>query len=165
MILGCIIFSVFLKAKEAKNVVIAGSLILFFLSFSDIILVTHTNRTFGIGDFIFVLLGDGLQTILIYSNIALPLFAMAAKLSPDGIESTYFAFFFSALNLSLVMSSILGGILSQVFDVNKGDYHNIFYLMLLKSLGRILTFLCSLIIPSLKEDNAILIKEDESSEI
>jgi hypothetical protein len=60
MIIGCIIFICFLKDKNPKMIIISGSLLLFLLSISDIILVTHINRLIGIDDFAFALLGDGL---------------------------------------------------------------------------------------------------------
>jgi len=128
-VFGIYIYNNYLKnisyKKYFKYITIYG----FLFSLTPLILVSRTNELLGLPDKMFAIGDDIILTILGQIGF-MPILVLAAKISPKNIEASFYATIMSLNNLSSMLSSISGGILTKLFNVNSSNFDNLFYLLL-----------------------------------
>ncbi|NJN30283.1 MAG: folate/biopterin family MFS transporter [Synechococcales cyanobacterium RM1_1_8] len=107
------------------------------LGMTSLILVTHTNRAWGISDQWFSL-GDNLVLVVAGQLSFMPVLILAARLCPRGIEATFFALLMSIFNFGGLLSHELGALLTQALGVTESDFTNLWQLVLITNLSTLL---------------------------
>ena len=96
--LGSIIYNKFYKESEFRMVLIVACIVNFFGAVTTMLYCL--NMTFGIPDFIFVLFTSTVTQTLVVALNFLPTMILYAKIIPERIESSLFAFLMGLLNLT-----------------------------------------------------------------
>jgi folate/biopterin transporter len=120
-LIGIVIFQRWLRTVPLRRILLGITLISFVLGLTSLILVTHTNRSWGIDDRWFSL-GDSVILTVAGQIAFMPILVLAARICPAGIEATLFALLMSALNLAGIVSQELGAILMHWLGVTETDF-------------------------------------------
>jgi Na+/melibiose symporter-like transporter len=134
-----------LKNKSFRIIIIFGSFLSFFVSFSSYLLVTRINIKIGIPDFLFLIFSSSFIDML-GEIIGMPLNSIGAILSPESLEATSYSIFTSAMNFGSIISSMLGSILTSLLDITSKNYSNLPELVIIcnvLSLAPLLFLICS----------------------
>ena len=102
-----------------------------------LLLVTHANRSLGIGDQWFAL-GDSLVLTVAGQIAFMPVLVLSARLCPPGVEATLFALLMSVVNLAGLISHELGALVTHWLNVTETDFANLWILVLLTNLSTLL---------------------------
>ena len=147
MFIGILVYSNFLKTWNYRTIFISVQLILVLTNLLDFCLVTRANVALGIPDEVFVL-GDSTFGPIVKRLYLMPMYVMASKLMVDGTEATLFSVLMSLSNFGYDVGSIFGSILLTIFGVTDENWTNFKYVLLLKSLLRMLPiFFVPLLVP------------------
>ncbi|KAJ7533494.1 hypothetical protein O6H91_13G052000 [Diphasiastrum complanatum] len=121
---------------------IAGSVI----GLIEVILVTRYNHKLGIPDHAFVL-GDEVLSDTINRLQLMPILVLSARLCPQGIEGTIFAFLMSVSNFGSTCGSWTGAFLIKWLHIQKDDYRNLWLAVIISSLLRLLPVFFLFLVP------------------
>lgn len=145
-ILGTIYYRTFLKQIEVRRIITYSILVSNISYFMSIIFAYRWHLKIGISDLLFLLLTDIIFDPLSTAMKILPAYSLIAKVTPDGIEATIFAFMTGAWNLSEgVISPNVGAALNKAFvGVTANDLANYKYLPVL---GFCFSFLSYIFVP------------------
>jgi len=139
-VIGIYLYNNYLKnisyKKYFKYITIYG----FLFSLTPLILVSRTNELLGLPDKMFAIGDDIILTILGQIGF-MPILVLAAKISPQNIEASFYATIMSLNNLSSMISSITGGIVTKIFNVNSNNFDNLSYLLLFTNVVGLLPLL------------------------
>ncbi|WP_017328002.1 folate/biopterin family MFS transporter [Synechococcus sp. PCC 7336] len=136
-LIGIGIFQRWLRAVPLRSILFWITLISFGLGMTSLILVTHTNRLWGIPDEWFSL-GDSVVLTAAGQIAFMPILVLAARLCPAGIEATLFALLMSLLNLSGLLSKELGALLMQGLGVTETEFSAMTALVVITNLTTLL---------------------------
>ncbi|MEB3248406.1 MAG: folate/biopterin family MFS transporter [Merismopediaceae bacterium] len=136
-LLGIGIYQKFLKTVPFRPMLGWSTVISSLLGLTSLILVTHTNRTWGIDDHWFSL-GDSLILTAIGQVAFMPVLVISARLCPKGIEATLFALLMSIWNLSGLLSYGSGALLTQWFGITDSHFGNLPWLIIVTNLSTLL---------------------------
>ena len=150
-ILGTAMYNKYLSSWSYKRIWISTQILLCAVNMLDLIWVLRWNVKLGISDKAFAF-GDEMIVPLIKRLNTMPLFILAAKLCPDGIEATLFAMNMGLSNMGVVMGSYIGiGLLWVLGGVEKPEFDNLGWLVFIRSLTRLLPIL---LVPFLVPDGS-----------
>lgn len=108
------------------------------LNLSDYVWVSRWNLALGIPDRVFVM-GEEVLSPMFARLAAMPMFILAARLCPEGIEATLFALTMGLSNFGSKMGSYVGiGLLSALGGVDAPHFTNLRLLVVVRSLTRAL---------------------------
>ena len=110
-LVGIGIYQKFLKTIPFRPILGWSTVISCLLGLTTLLLVTHANRAIGIDDHWFSL-GDSLILTVMGQIAFMPVLVLSARLCPPGIEATLFALLMSIWNLSGLVSSEFGALLT-----------------------------------------------------
>lgn len=151
-VIGIYLYNNYLKnisyKKYFKYITIYG----FLFSLTPLILVSRTNELLGLPDKMFAIGDDIILTILGQIGF-MPILVLAAKISPQNIEASFYATIMSLNNLSSMISSITGGIVTKIFNVNSNNFDNLSYLLLFTNVVGLLPLLYLNYLPDDKNKN------------
>ena len=136
-LLGIGIFQKWLRDVPLRKILVWMTLISFGLGLTSLILITHTNRAWGIADEWFSL-GDSVVLTVSGEIAFMPILVLAARLCPPGIEATLFALLMSLLNLSGLLSRELGALLMQGLGVTETNFTALGTLVIITNLTTLL---------------------------
>lgn len=136
-LVGIGIYQKFLKTIPFRQILGWSTVISCLLGFTTLLLVTHTNRTLGIDDHWFSL-GDSLILTVMGQIAFMPVLVLSARLCPPGIEATLFALLMSIWNLSGLVSSELGAILTHWLGVSEDNFENLWLLITITNFSTLL---------------------------
>lgn len=136
-LIGIAIFQRFLKAVPFRTIFAWSTVLASLGGMTTLLLVTHTNRTLGIGDQWFSLGDSAILTVM--GQIAfMPVLVLSARLCPAGVEATLFALLMSIVNLAGLVSHELGALLTHWLHVTETDFDNLWLLVTITSLTTLL---------------------------
>lgn len=123
LITGSLVFNAFLKEKEFNVMLIAACLV---NCFGAVMTMFYCRGfTFGIPAFLYLLMTSTVMDTLYQTFNTLPLMILFAKIIPEKIEASLFAFLMGLSNLSyMVLSGNLANLINAVFvhiDYNPDD--------------------------------------------
>lgn len=121
---GVGVYNFALKSTPLKTMFTWTALLGTALGFTQLILITRLNRSWGISDEIFALGDSALLTVLGQVSF-MPVLVLAARLCPEGVEATLFATLMSILNGGSFMGSALGSLLTRQFGVTATEFDNL----------------------------------------
>lgn len=134
---GVWLYQRFLKAIPLRHIFFGATLLSSTLGLSSLILVTHTNRQWGISDAWFSL-GDSVILTVVGEIAFLPVLVLAARLCPIGIEATLFALLMSVINVAAGLSHELGALLTAGLGINEHHFDRLWLLVVITNLSSLL---------------------------
>ena len=132
-LIGIFIYKKYLKNIKIKKMLLIGSIILIFLSFTTYILVKRINLILKINDFIFLLFGNCIMS-LIGDLVAMPILSLSAILCPKNLEGTVYSLFMSANNFGYSLGNLFGSFLTDFYMVTHDNFDNLGKLILTSNL-------------------------------
>eukprot|EP00184_Porphyridium_aerugineum_P005179 CAMPEP_0184698754 /NCGR_PEP_ID=MMETSP0313-20130426/5256_1 /TAXON_ID=2792 /ORGANISM="Porphyridium aerugineum, Strain SAG 1380-2" /LENGTH=479 /DNA_ID=CAMNT_0027157729 /DNA_START=173 /DNA_END=1612 /DNA_ORIENTATION=- len=127
-LLGVFLYQRYLSKLPIKQVVVGATLLNIPLGLSQLVLVTHLNRAFGIDDKIFALTDTSVLVVL--GQVAfMPVLVLAARICPPGVEATLFATLMSVNNAASALGSELGALLTHSLGINQNNMENLVWLV------------------------------------
>ena len=152
-ITGAWVFRTFLKKTCLKKIIFYGTLLAFFFSFSQIVLIYRLNVRWGVSDKFF-LLGDDIILSALSRILFLPILVLSARLCPEGVEASIYASIISVSNMSEILSSCSGSLLTSILgvgrdvDTGKIDFTNLPLLSIICNVSTILPLFFLRLMPS-----------------
>jgi folate/biopterin transporter len=129
LLVGTVVFKVFFQKIVFRRIFLITQLLLVFVSFLEIFLVTRWNLSLGISDKMFVL-GDSAIADIVFRLQGMPILVMCMKLCPKGIEGTMFALLMSIWNFASGLSEFWGAIICTTLGIDKNSF-DLFWLAIL----------------------------------
>ncbi len=136
-LVGIGIYQKFLKTIPFRQILGWSTVISCLLGLTTLLLVTHANRAIGIDDHWFSL-GDSLILTVICQIAFMPVLVLSARLCPPGIEATLFALLMSIWNLSGLVSSEFGALLTDWLGVSETNFDNMWLLITITNFSTLL---------------------------
>lgn len=136
-LLGIGIYQKFLKQVSFRNMLGWSTVISAVLGMTTLLLVTHANRSLGIGDRWFSL-GDNLILTVVGQIAFMPVLVLSARLCPKGVEATMFALLMSIWNLAGLLSHELGALLTQWLGVTESNFDRLWLLVTITNVSTLL---------------------------
>jgi folate/biopterin transporter len=140
-LLGVVIFQTYLKRIPFRSLFAGITLLSAGLGLTSLILVYHTNRSWGIDDHWFSL-GDSVILAMAGQIAFMPILVLAARLCPAGIEATLFALLMSVWNASHFVSRELGSLLMQGLGLTSTNFAALDKLIWITNLSTLLPLAC-----------------------
>eukprot|EP00871_Galdieria_phlegrea_P002925 jgi/Galph1/3633/GphlegSOOS_G2267.1 len=134
LLLGVLLYQRFLKSIPIKKVLITATLLSFPLGMTQLILVMHWNRCWGIPDVYFAL-GDSVVLSVLGQVSFMPILVLAARLCPPGVEGILFAMLMFIFNSGGILSTELGALLMNQLDIRQDNFDNLWLLLTLCNLS------------------------------
>lgn len=119
--MGMNVYRIFFFETSWRNIYIYTTLLGFFFSLLQIVLVLQLNKAIGIPNFYFAL-GDIGATAIISAIQFMPSCIMFAMLCPEGSEGLVYALLTTITNLSGSVSSDIGSAMTLIWDVSNTRY-------------------------------------------
>ena len=138
--IGSFMYKKFLKGWSFPKILGWGQVLLAFVGVLDLLLVTKAFELLKVPATLFALGGDSVSSVVNFTFSSMPFMVLSAKLCPEGCEATLFALFSSVINLSFATSILLGGVLTELFQVDTNNYEYIWLLMTIRIVTRLLPF-------------------------
>eukprot|EP00468_Gymnochlora_sp_CCMP2014_P010327 CAMPEP_0167757372 /NCGR_PEP_ID=MMETSP0110_2-20121227/9887_1 /TAXON_ID=629695 /ORGANISM="Gymnochlora sp., Strain CCMP2014" /LENGTH=370 /DNA_ID=CAMNT_0007643551 /DNA_START=351 /DNA_END=1459 /DNA_ORIENTATION=- len=107
------------------------------LSLTQLILVFHINRDWGIPDLAFAL-GDDAIVDVTNALLAMPILILVASICPSGVESSLYAFVTSIQAAGGTVGGSISAILIGAFGIEMHNYERLWQLVLVCSLAKLL---------------------------
>lgn len=146
-LIGIAIFQRFLKAVPFRTIFAWSTVLACLGGMTTLILVTHTNRSLGIGDQWFSLGDSAILTVMGQISF-MPVLVLSARLCPAGVEATLFALLMSIFNLAGLLSHELGALLTHWLHVTETDFDNMWLLVTITNLTTLLPLPLLFLLPS-----------------
>lgn len=121
----------------------------------DLILVLRINLLFGVPDYVVVTF-DAAVSHMIGRLKWMPLLVLSSKLCPSGIEGTFFALLMSIDHIGSFTAAWAGGLLLHTLHVTRTSFDNLWIVIVVRSLCRVLPVGILFLIPSSDPNTAIL---------
>jgi folate/biopterin transporter len=146
-LLGIWVFQRFLRTVPFRTIFAWSTVLSAVLGMSMLLLVTHANRSLGIGDQWFSL-GDSLVLTVMGEIAFMPVLVLSARLCPPGVEATLFALLMSIVNLAGLLSHELGAILTHWLGVTETNFDHLWQLVLITNLTTLLPLPLLFLLPN-----------------
>ncbi|MEL6930288.1 MAG: folate/biopterin family MFS transporter [Cyanobacteria bacterium J06600_6] len=136
-LVGIFLFQRYLKTVPFRKILGWSTVIAAVLGMTTLLLVTHANRSLGIGDRWFSL-GDSLILTVVGQITWMPVLVLSARLCPKGVEATLFALLMSIWNLSGLLSHEFGALLTAWLGVTETNFDKLWLLVIITNLSTLL---------------------------
>lgn len=148
---GSILFAVYLKESEFRLMMVLACCVNFFGAFTTMLYCSR--HTFGLSPFLFVMFTSTVTDVLYMCFIQLPLSVLFAKLIPERIESSLFAFSTGMMNLAnLFIAPDLGNLINALFfHITTEDLSELWKLYAVQSVMSLLPILFIWLLPKRAE--------------
>lgn len=100
------------------------------MGLSQLLLISHTNRSLGIPDAAFVF-GDDVALSILGQIAFLPTLVLAARICPPGVEAVLFATLMSIFNGASTIGTEVGALLTKYLGVTEDNFDNLGLLTLI----------------------------------
>ncbi|KAK9280072.1 hypothetical protein L1049_013757 [Liquidambar formosana] len=154
-LLGAILYQYALKDHPFRDLLFWTQLLFGLSGMLDLMLVLRLNLKFGIPDYFFVVIDEGVSQ-MIGRLKWMPLLVLSTKLCPSGIEGTFFALLMSIDNVGIVSSSWGGGFLLHILKVSRTQFHNLWLAILIRNILRVTPLGLLFLIPRSDPNSSIL---------
>ncbi|ESQ27141.1 hypothetical protein EUTSA_v10018741mg [Eutrema salsugineum] len=154
-LVGILLYQNFLKNFPFRSVVLWALSLSFLSGFLDLILVLRLNLKLGVPDYFFIVVDEFVSHMI--SRIKwLPLLVLSSKLCPAGMEGTFFALLMSIEHVGHLLSSWGGGVLLHSLKVTRTRFDNLWLVIVIRSLLRVVPIGMVFLIPNVDPNATIL---------
>jgi hypothetical protein len=162
---GTFLYHRYFSAWSYRRIWQMTQIVFVILNLMDYVWVSRWNLALGIPDKAFVL-GEEVLSPVFARLSAMPMFVLAARLCPPGIEATLFALTMGLSNFGGKMGSYLGiGLLDALGGVHAPQFENLRLLVVIRSLTRALPLLLiPWLVPSGSPSDSQPVEEDASDD-
>lgn len=136
-LIGVALYNGFLKKVPLRKIFFVTTIIGSALGMTQVLLVTGLNRKFGISDEWFSI-GDSLIRTVLGQAFFMPVFVLAARICPLGMEATFFATLMSIANGGNTLGGLIGAGLTHILGVTKDKFDNLALLIIICNLSSLL---------------------------
>jgi len=147
VIVGSLLFSKFFRDSSPKCVICTCICVSFCLRMLQLLLVFHINDTMGIRAEWFV----GLEAVAFSAvgTIAnMPIAILCARMSPVGLEATFFASMMSLSNIGGGLSSLLSSLMTTAFGVTREHFETMWQLIITCNIMGLMPLLLIRLLPN-----------------
>ncbi|XP_043704797.1 probable folate-biopterin transporter 2 [Telopea speciosissima] len=155
---GVLLYQNILKDYPFRALLLWTQLIYGLSGMLDLMLVLRLNLKFGLPDYFFVVIDEGVSQMTGRLKW-MPLLVLSSKLCPSGIEGTFFALLMSIDNIGIFTSSWGGGLLLHILKVTRIQFDNLWLAILIRNIMRILPLGLLFLVPSSDTTSSILPNE------
>lgn len=135
MFAGTIYYNMFLKDREFRTLLKYACFLGIFGSFTSLAFVLRWNISLGINDSLFIMTTDLVTGTLGLALTLLPIQVLFAKITPENIEGSCFAFLTGTLNFcSGILSPQVGNYINHYFVGVKSEDMSKFWVLVTISL-------------------------------
>jgi len=134
---GIVLFQSYLKTVPFRPLLLWGTIICTALGISNLIVVFHWNRAWGIPDGFFCL-GESAIVSVVGWVTTMPIIVLASRLCPEGMEGTIYALIMSINNMGGIISSQIGAALTMYLGVTATNLDNLWKLVLICNLSTLI---------------------------
>ncbi|MEG4576669.1 folate/biopterin family MFS transporter [Microcoleus sp. N3A4] len=134
---GIWLFQRFLKTIPFRVIFGWSTVAATVLGMTNLLLVTHANRSLGIDDRWFSI-GDSLILTVIGQIAYMPVLILSARLCPRGVEATLFALLMSIINFAGFLSHEGGAVLTHLLGITDRNFDNLWLLVVITNLSTLL---------------------------
>ena len=138
----------YFRHVELRKILFWSLLAVFVFEQSRFLVVFHLTPF--IPNFVLVLV-EGLMMTIIGEFILMPLVVLSARICPEGIEGTFYAFIISIQNLSGIIGDEWGSLVVHAFGVTADDFTHLWKVMVLCHLCDIIPLMVIQFVPKDRE--------------
>ncbi|PKU78761.1 probable folate-biopterin transporter 6 [Dendrobium catenatum] len=154
-IIGVLIYHKLLKNHPFRSLIFYSQLLYSASGMLDLIFILRWNLKLGIPDYIFVILEECVSRVI--SRIRwMPMIVLSTRLCPAGIEGTFFALLMCIDSLGSLGSKTGGGVLLNLFHVTRTDFRNLWLVVFIRNLLRLVTVALVFLVPYTTQLDALL---------
>jgi folate/biopterin transporter len=161
-LLGIWVFQRFLRTVPFRTIFAWSTVLSSVLGMSMLLLVTHVNRSLGIGDEWFSL-GDSLVLTVMGKSPLCPCWCCRPASVPPGVEATLFALLMSVVNLAGLLSHELGALLTHWLGVTETNFDHLWQLVLITNLTTLLPLPLLFLLPNSSSQGVGIVEAAKSS--
>lgn len=166
-ILGVLLYQGALKDYPLRSMLLWSQVLSSLVGMLDLVLVARLNLKMGIPDYFFAVIDNSISQ-MVGQLIWLPLLVLSSKLCPSGIEGTFYALLMSIQNAGVLMSAWWGGIMLDMLNVTRTEFHNLWIAILIRNISRLVPLMVLSLVPQSDHDSTVLpvemLDNTESSE-
>ncbi|KAL4332893.1 hypothetical protein GQ457_07G037350 [Hibiscus cannabinus] len=152
---GVLIYHKTLKDIQFRNLLFFAQLLYGTSGMLDLIFILRWNLVLGIPDYFFVITEECVSRII--SRIRwIPMMVLSTRLCPIGIEGTFFALLMCIDTLGSLTSKWGGGMALHVFHVTRTDFTNLWLVVLIRNILRIVTLGLVFLVPKADQLDALI---------
>lgn len=140
MFLGVAIYNKYMTTWQYRYTFTVTQFLVCIVGLLDIIIVSRWNTLVGYPDAA-MLIGDLTLYPMVRRMVMMPMFVLASKVCPDGAEATLYAMLMALSNFGNTVAIYNGSFLVVLFGVNDDNYDNFVWVVVTKSLCRLLPIL------------------------
>lgn len=129
-LVGVWVYQKYLRTVSIKSILFWSSIASTPLGLSQLLLISHTNRSLGIPDAAFVF-GDDVALSILGQIAFLPTLVLAARICPPGVEAVLFATLMSIFNGASTIGTEVGALLTKYLGVTEDNFDNLGLLTLI----------------------------------
>nr|XP_043608492.1 probable folate-biopterin transporter 6 [Erigeron canadensis] len=146
-IVGVLVYHKLLKDYPFRKLLFFAQLVYGLSGFLDLMFILRWNLALGLPDYLFVVLEECVSRIVARVRW-MPMVVLSTSLCPIGIEGTFFALLMSIDSLGSLSSKWGGAIVLHVFHVTRTDFTNLWLVILIRNLMRIITLGFIFLVPN-----------------
>ena len=160
--MGTVCYNLFLKEKEIRTLFTWACYLGVIGSMFSYSFAMRWNIAIGINDTVFLMMSDLVLGTLGLALTNLPMMVLFAKITPNNIEATFFAFLTGTSNFcNGIISPMVGSKLNELFvGVTAEDLSNYHILMLISMISSLIPFTFLWLVP-LKDDITVISEKEE----
>lgn len=132
LIIGSQLYNVYLKNKEIRHLKFYSVLVGLVFAPLNIAFALRINKQYGIPDMYLIVFGDLAEQTLHQCLVFMPIVIVYAKICPEHIEATTFAFLTGTSNLMSSLKEISGSIINDQFvgvtQENLSNFYQLVYI-------------------------------------
>lgn len=121
---GVWLYQKYLRTVAIKDILFWTSIASAPLGLSQLLLISHANRSLGIPDQAFVF-GDDVALAIFGELAFLPTLVLAARICPPGVEAVLFATLMSIFNGASLVGTEIGAALTKYLGVTESNFDNL----------------------------------------
>ncbi|KAF8703603.1 hypothetical protein HU200_032422 [Digitaria exilis] len=154
-ILGVLLYQGALKDYPLRSMFLWSQVLASLAGMLDLVLVARLNLKMGIPDYFFAVIDNSVSQ-MVGQLIWLPLLVLSSKLCPSGIEGTFYALLMSIQNAGGMMSAWWGGIMLDMLNVTRTEFHNLWIAVLIRNISRLAPLMLPFLVPQSDHDSRLL---------
>ncbi|KAI3785962.1 hypothetical protein L1987_45088 [Smallanthus sonchifolius] len=157
-LLGVLLYQNVFRSHPFRGVLFWSQLLYGASSLLDLLLVLRLNLNFGVPDYMFAVMDEGVSKMIARLRW-MPLLVLSSKLCPSGIEGTFFALLMSIDHIGTLTSSWAGSVLLHALNVTRTHFDNLWAVILIRTFARLLPIGLLFLVPSNDPNSTILPSE------